>query len=46
MLHVFFFPVISRNLNNYVSFFSPPGEGNEEIGTLIQNYIREVEELR
>uniref|UniRef100_A0A674MHZ1 Kinesin family member 21B n=1 Tax=Takifugu rubripes TaxID=31033 RepID=A0A674MHZ1_TAKRU len=23
-----------------------PGEGNEEIGSLIQNYIREVEELR
>lgn len=22
------------------------GEGNEEIGLLIQNYIREVEELR
>lgn len=22
------------------------GEGNEEIGSLIQNYIREVEELR
>lgn len=22
------------------------GQGNEEIGTLIQNYIREVEELR
>lgn len=28
------------------SCLSPPGEGNEEIGSLIQNYIREVEELR
>ncbi|XP_061778642.1 kinesin-like protein KIF21B isoform X4 [Nerophis ophidion] len=25
---------------------STPGEGNQEIGALIQNYIREVEELR
>lgn len=26
--------------------FSIPGDGNEAIGALIQNYIREIEELR
>lgn len=26
--------------------FFPPGEGNEEIGNMIQNYIKEIEELR
>uniref|UniRef100_A0A8K9Y0I4 Kinesin family member 21B n=1 Tax=Oncorhynchus mykiss TaxID=8022 RepID=A0A8K9Y0I4_ONCMY len=32
--------------NNVSTLLAKSGEGNEEIGALIQNYIREVEELR
>ncbi|XP_078804249.1 kinesin-like protein KIF21B isoform X4 [Oryzias latipes] len=32
--------------NEVSSLLTKSGQGNEEIGTLIQNYIREVEELR
>lgn len=28
------------------SWFLVVGEGNEEIGNMIQNYIKEIEELR
>uniref|UniRef100_A0A3B5MJW4 Kinesin family member 21B n=1 Tax=Xiphophorus couchianus TaxID=32473 RepID=A0A3B5MJW4_9TELE len=37
---------VTHLLANELTLFLPAGEGNEEIGTLIQNYIREVEELR
>ncbi len=36
--------VISLSLNSSVALWT--GETNEEIGNLIQNYIREIEELR
>lgn len=38
------FLVISSMLNKSVTLCA--GETNEEIGNLIQNYIREIEELR
>ncbi|XP_063049460.1 kinesin-like protein KIF21B [Engraulis encrasicolus] len=38
---------VTQLLSNQVNLLlTKTGEGNEEIGTLIQNYIREVEELR
>ena len=33
-----------ENLSSFCVLFS--GEGNEEIGNMIQNYIKEIEELR
>ena len=29
-----------------LSHSTPPGEGSEEIGNMIQNYIKEIEDLR
>ncbi|KAL2091131.1 hypothetical protein ACEWY4_013394 [Coilia grayii] len=38
---------VTHLLSNQVNLLlTKTGEGNEEIGTLIQNYIREIEELR
>lgn len=36
------------NLNSYFNdkILVSAGEGNEEIGNMIQNYIKEIEELR
>lgn len=36
----------ATSLEPQVPFFIRPGDGNEAIGTLIQSYIREIEELR
>lgn len=41
-----FLKVCIFNLFSLLLSFFVPGEGSEEIGNMIQNYIKEIEELR